>query len=235
MNGSPRTAKTTALTARLIDVDVPTDPDGVVVVLHGGASPRKGVPVSPTQLSVLRMVPVASRIAREAKGRLVVLRMLNSRRGWESDHTPVDDVRSALGEIAERFGADVPVCLVGHSLGGRAALLCAAEEQVRGVVALAPWVLGSDPIVGPPDTPIVIIHGDADVVASPSRSRRLAESLAVSGTVSYVSVRRGIHAMLIRLDAFDGLSARCAMWMLLGEIKGDTVKRIAAGETWLEV
>jgi predicted esterase len=222
----------------LIDVDIPADPAGVVVVLHGGASPRRGVPVSQTQGSVLRMVPVASRIARQADGRLAVLRMLNSRRGWEPDHTPVLDVQWALGEIAQRFGAEVPVCLVGHSLGGRAALLCATEELVRGVVALAPWVLDSDPIIGAPDTPIVIIHGDADVVASPSRSRKLAERLAASGTdphVAYVSVRRGIHAMLIRLDAFDGLAARCAVWMLLDETNGETVERIAAGETWLEV
>jgi predicted esterase len=182
------------------------------------------------------MIPVASRIAREAEGRLAVLRMLNSRRGWDPDHTPVNDVQWALGEIAERFGAELPVCLVGHSLGGRAALFCAAEEPVRGVVALAPWVLGSDAIVGVPDTPIVIIHGDADVVASPSRSRRLAERLAAAGgTVAYVSVRRGIHAMLLRLDSFDGLAARCTVWMLLGEAKGETVERIAAGETWLEV
>jgi hypothetical protein len=41
--------------------------------------------------------------------------------------------------------------------------------------------------------------------------------------------------MLVRLDAFDGLAARCAVWMLLGEAKGETVQAIAAGQTWLEI
>ena len=35
-----------------------------MLVLHGGASRRAGMMVSPTQLSVLRMIPIARRIAR---------------------------------------------------------------------------------------------------------------------------------------------------------------------------
>ena len=41
--------------------------------------------------------------------------------------------------------------------------------------------------------------------------------------------------MLRRLDMFDGLAAQCAAWMLLGQVEGTVVRRIAAGETWLEV
>ena len=44
---------------RLIDVQTPATPRGLVIVLHGGAT-RPGRPaVSPTQLSVLRMVPIS--------------------------------------------------------------------------------------------------------------------------------------------------------------------------------
>jgi pimeloyl-ACP methyl ester carboxylesterase len=222
-------------TPRLIDVAVPADPAGVVLVLHGGGSRPRNPRVSPAQLSVLRMIPVALRIARASGDRLAVLRLLNSRRGWEVEHTPVLDVRWALDEIAQRFGADVEVCLVGHSLGGRAALLCAREPQVHGVVALAPWVLPTDPIEGASGTPIVIIHGDADRVAIPARSREVAERLTRDTRVSYVTVKRGTHAMLRRNDSFDGLAARCAVWMLLRRAEGETVRRIAAGETWLEV
>ena len=50
--------------ARLIPVEVPDRPTGAVLVLHGGASRRDGVAVSPAQLSVLRMIPIAARIAR---------------------------------------------------------------------------------------------------------------------------------------------------------------------------
>ena len=49
---------------RLVDSHVPDRPQGVVLVLHGGAARRERMPVSAAQLSVLRMVPVAARIAR---------------------------------------------------------------------------------------------------------------------------------------------------------------------------
>ena len=52
------------LKPRLIEVRVPERPEGVVLVLHGGASRRRRMMVSPTQLSVLRMIPVARRVAR---------------------------------------------------------------------------------------------------------------------------------------------------------------------------
>ena len=81
----------------------------------------------------------------------------------------------------------------------------------------------------------MIIHGDADRVASPARSRQLAEALSRQTEVAYVSVKRGTHSMLGRIDTFDGLAAQCAAWILLGQADGTVVKRIAAGETWLEV
>jgi predicted esterase len=221
--------------ARLIDVVAPSAPEGVVLVLHGGGNRGESVPVSPTQLSVLRMIPLARQITRPAGGRLAVLRLLNTYRGWDSAHTPVADVAWALGEVGERYGAGTPVCLVGHSLGGRAALLSAGRPEVRGVVALAPWVYPDDRAEGAlAGTPIVIIHGDGDRVARPERARAVAATLARQTSVSFVTVTGGQHAMLRRRDRFDGLAARCVAWMLLGEgvERGDdpVLARIAAGE-----
>src|SRR5664279_4078212 len=125
---------------QLIDVQVPDDPAGTVLVLHGGSSRGENRMVSPTQLSVLRMIPVARRIAREAPGELAVFRLLNSVRGWDTTHTPVRDAKWALAEIARRLGQRPPACLVGHSLGGRGAVLAANQPEVVSVVALAPWV-----------------------------------------------------------------------------------------------
>ncbi len=221
--------------ARLIDVSVPQAPEGVVLVLHGGGTRGAPVGVSPTQLSVLRMIPIASRIARGSHHRLVVLRLLNAFRGWDAGHTPVADVGWALGEIAGRFGADAGVCLVGHSLGGRAALLSAGQDQVHGVVALAPWVYPNDVADGVAGTPIVIIHGDADRVASPERSRALADRLRRQTPASYITVKDGTHAMLRRRSRFDGLAAHCVNWMLLGEIDDVTLRQIATGEGRLTV
>jgi pimeloyl-ACP methyl ester carboxylesterase len=157
---------------RLIDVRVPERPEGAVLVLHGGAARRGHARVSPAQLSVVRMIPIARRIARAGRGRLAVFRLLNSRRGWDASHTPADDARWALGEIAGRLG-DVPVCVVGHSLGGRAALLVAGEPHVRGVVALAPWVYPSDVARDVGGRRILIVHGTEDRIASPARSAAL--------------------------------------------------------------
>jgi pimeloyl-ACP methyl ester carboxylesterase len=221
--------------ARLIDVRTPASPEGVVLVLHGGASRARTMRVSPAQLSVLRMIPVASRVARAGRRRLAVLRLLNSRRGWDTAHTPVQDVEWALDEVARRFGAEVPVCLVGHSLGGRAALLSADRPQVRGVVALAPWVTPGDVVRGVAGTTIVIIHGDGDRIASPERSRRLADALARQTTTAYITVAGGTHAMLGRRAWFDGLAADCTAWILLGETRDATVEAIAGGELRLTV
>ncbi len=201
-----------------------------MLVLHGGGSRGGPMRVSPAQLSVLRMIPVAQRISRVGHGRLAVLRLLNSRRGWDTTHTPVDDVAWALGEVATRFGDDMPVCLVGHSLGGRAALLSAGRPEVRGVVALAPWVYPSDATKDVAGTRIVIIHGDEDRVASTDRSRRVAQTLRRQTQVAYVIVEGGKHAMLSRRRYFDGLAAHCAAWMLLGDSDDPTVARIADGE-----
>ena len=221
--------------ARLIDSYIPAEPRGVVLVLHGGGSRGRPMDVSPAQLSVLRMIPIAGRIAAVTKPRLAVLRLLNSRRGWDTTHTPVADVDWALGEIAERFGSELPVGLVGHSLGGRAALLSAGRAQVSGVVALAPWVYPDDIARGVSGTPVLIIHGDEDRVALPERSRRLAAALGRDTAVSYVTVSGGKHAMLSHRRAFDGLAARAVAWMLLGEVHGSVIAAIAGGQRELRV
>jgi len=46
---------------RLLTTRASHQPKGVVLVLHGGAARRDNPPVSPSQLSVIRMVPIAAR------------------------------------------------------------------------------------------------------------------------------------------------------------------------------
>jgi dienelactone hydrolase len=199
---------------RLIDTRVPKRPEGVVLVLHGGAN-RPGSPmVSPTQLSVLRMIPVARRIARAGRGRLAVLRLLNSVRGWDSERTPVADVQWALEQVRERFG-DVPVSLVGHSLGGRAALLAGGEEAVRSVVALNPWVYGNDSAdLG--GRRVLVVHGTEDRIADPGRAAAVARRLGRTADVEFVEVPGGRHAMLRHGAVFENAAADFVVETLLG-------------------
>ena len=209
---------TTVTRARLIETRVPHRPEGVVLVLHGGAS-RPGRPaVSPAQLSVLRMVPVAGRIARAGRGRLAVLRLLNTARGWDGSHTPVDDVAWALREVRTRLGA-LPACLVGHSLGGRAALLAGGAEGVRGVVALNAWVYPDDPRrpVDLAGRRVLFVHGTEDRVAPPERSRLVARTLARQAEVEYVDVAGSRHAMLRHGAVFERAAAGFAVDTLLGD------------------
>ncbi len=220
---------------KLIDVAVPERPVGVVLVLHGGASRRRNMRVSPTQLSVLRMIPIAQRVAQVARGRLAVFRLLNSVRGWDTHHTPVLDVRWALRQLTDRLDERLPACLVGHSLGGRAAILAADRPEVRSVAALAPWVYPTDVPSGVNGRRIMIVHGSEDRVASPDRAAAVARGLGRQTEVAYVNVLGGKHAMLGRHNLFDGLAAQFAVSTLLGEPAEGTIARVLAGERWIEV
>lgn len=200
---------------RLVQTSDPADPAGLVLVLHGGASRRGNPMVSPTQLSVIRMIPVAQRVARAGRHRLGVFRLLNSTRGWDAHHTPVDDVAWALGELRRRFDRDLPVSLVGHSLGGRAAVLAAARPEVRSVVALNPWVYPSDGAADLTGRRILIVHGTNDRIAQPSTSVEMARGLSRTAAVEYVRVDGGKHAMLRRHSVFDRLAADFASSTLL--------------------
>ena len=189
---------------RIVDMRVPASPRGLVLVLHGGAS-RPGRPeVSPTQLSVLRMVPIARRIARADAG-LSVVRLLNSHRGWDTSHTPVDDVVWALARLRDRFGA-LPISLVGHSLGGRAALLAGDQDGVRRIVALNPWVYPTDD-ADLSGRRVLVVHGTEDRVALPERARAVVANLRRRTVVDYLEVPGGRHAMLRHGRDFERAAA----------------------------
>jgi acetyl esterase/lipase len=204
-------------TARLTPVREPDAPDGVVIVLHGGASRRGRMMVSPTQLSVLRMIPLARRIARSGGGRLAVYRLLNSYRGWDTDHTPVRDATWAVDQVVARHGPDVPVCLVGHSLGGRASILAAGLPAVRGVVALAAFVYPGDADgLGLRDRQILFVHGLRDRIAPALRARQLADRLARHNRVGFIAIRGGKHAMLAEHGTFERAAVDFVRAALLG-------------------
>lgn len=217
---------------RLVPVREPRHPDGVVLLLHGGAARRDRAEVSPTQLSVLRMVPLARRVARTGRvagGRgLAVHRVLNSTRGWDTEHTPVDDALWAVAQVRERHG-DVPVCLVGHSLGGRAALLAGTAEPVAGVVALNAWIAPGDH-VALPGRRVLMVHGTADRVADPRRARRLGQEVAgTAASFGWLDVQDGKHAMLRRGGVFEHAAADFAAATLLGRSVGSPVAELLDG------
>ena len=134
-----------------------------------------------------------------------------------------------------RFGRRLPVCLVGHSLGGRAALLAAPAEPVVSVVALNAWVYPHEGQLDLAGRDVLVVHGDQDRVARPSNSASLARDLARTTRVGYVTVEGGQHAMLRRHDVFDGLAADFAVATLLGRRPEGAVARVLDGEPWIDV
>ncbi|MDQ2849765.1 MAG: alpha/beta fold hydrolase [Actinomycetota bacterium] len=210
------------LEPHLIDVDMPADQSkvsGVVIVLHGGAGRRGERAVSPNQLSVLRMIPIAHRVARAEGERLAVFRLLNTRRGWDTEHTPTHDVDWAMNQVRERLGGQLPTCLIGHSLGGRAALLSAGADGIRSVVALAPWVYPDDAHeVDATGRRVLFVHGDGDRIAKRASAQTVAATMArTAADVRFVTVAGGKHAMLRHGRRFEQLAAEFAVTTLLGE------------------
>jgi dienelactone hydrolase len=175
------------------------DTTAVTVVLPGGKAESFDAG-SPAHLTAVRMRPFASMLHRHGRQRGLAVWTVHYRfRGWNGDHrAPVADVQWALEEVRRRHG-DVPVVLVGHSMGGRAALIAGGERSVRGVCALAPWTVDRDSVDQLAGATVLIAHGSLDVVTSPRASREYAQRCAqVATDVGYVVVRGDVHAMLFR-------------------------------------
>ena len=122
--------------------------------------------------------------------------------------TPSSDARWALDEIRRRHGDDVPIVLVGHSMGGRTALWVAGDAQVAGVIALAPWCEAGDPVDQLAGRDVLIAHGTRDRITSPAASLAYARRAVAAGArVRRLEVDGETHAMLRRPRFWNGLVA----------------------------
>lgn len=187
---------------RLDTIEPPASLDGVTavaLVLHGGRE-RGHSEVQPGQLAVRRMRPFARDLA--AAGRddgLAVWSLQYRVRGWNGDEqSPVPDTMWALDQVADRYG-DVPVVLVGHSMGGRTAVHAVAHPRVVAVAALAPWLPAGEPYQEVAGRAVLVVHGTLDTTTSPRGSLAWARQAAtVTDAIWRVEVRRERHAMLWR-------------------------------------
>jgi pimeloyl-ACP methyl ester carboxylesterase len=183
---------------------------GVALLAHGGRS-HSTASGSPLQTPALRMYPFLLDLHRAGRGDGLVACQLRYRLRGYNDGDPVHDVEWALAQIADRHG-EVPVCLVGHSMGGRAVLRAAGAEQVRAVAALAPWLPDGEPTEQLADRTIVIAHGARDRVTSPARSLNYALAAhAASGRLCRFEVARSGHAMLERFATWQRLVRRVVL------------------------
>ncbi|MFE7857100.1 alpha/beta fold hydrolase [Streptomyces sp. NPDC101209] len=184
------------MTAHLVPLRRPARPRAAVLVLHGGRASSES-PARPWQLAALRMDPFVRAVAAASADRDVLVARVRYRlRGWNGERAdPVRDVRRALGELS----GPLPVVLLGHSMGGRAALRAAGHPWVRGVVGLAPWWPAGEPVAQLAGRYVVALHGDRDRVTSLSETAdcvRRARGTAARAGLAVVG--GGDHAMLNR-------------------------------------
>jgi pimeloyl-ACP methyl ester carboxylesterase len=216
----------------------------IALVLHGGRS-QGTTAVRAHQLAVVRMTPFTAALRRAGRRHgLAVAHMRYVVRGWNgAERAPVGDVRWVLDQLAERHPGR-PVALIGHSMGGRAAVYAAAHPSVRTVVGLAPWLEAGDPYRGVEGRAVLVAHGDHDRITAPAASAAWTRQAAtVTQPVGYVRVRDDGHAMLRRATLWHGLATEFVVATLLGDpahrpargAAADIVSKVLAGQASLVV
>jgi pimeloyl-ACP methyl ester carboxylesterase len=187
--------------------DVEGTPNGLVLMLHGGKADGL-TEVDDSSASWRRsrwmMDQVSGRLHR-AGASVWLLRY--GIRGWNervaSPPSPVPDARWALDEVRRELG-DVPVVLLGHSMGGRTAIAASDHPNVVGVVALAPWLPSQEPHAGLAGKQLAAAHGRSDKITSFRQTRafcRAAEGVASS--VEFHDMGRVGHYMFRRIPAWN--------------------------------
>ena len=188
----------------------PATARAVVLVIHGGQSVSLR-PTSPAQLAVLRMIPVRRAIRRVVGGSgVAVIRPRLRLRGWNgAQASPVADIEELLEALPRRYGR-VPVVLVGHSLGARAALRAAGHPSVLAAIGLAPWLPAEEPVAQLAGRRLLLVHGTADRITSPAMTWQYACEASDFAAVGAIAVHGGDHAMLRRARLWHGLAAEFA-------------------------
>ena len=180
---------------------------GVVVVAHGGESDSTA-PVTVLQPAVLRMIPLAAAIRSALRGSGVIVRRPRFRvRGWNGDQaSPVGDLDAELDAIAAAYGP-VPVVLVGHSMGARAAIRAAGHQAVSAVAGLAPWLPAGEPVGQLAGRRVLVAHGSSDRITSPADTWAYVARARAVTRVAAIEVRDGDHPMLRRARLWHAIAA----------------------------
>jgi len=171
----------------------------VALVLPGGRA-DSFEPTAARHLSGVRMRPFAASLQRNgARHGLEVWSLRYRVRGWNGElASPLADVMSAIEQVRSRHG-DVPVVLVGHSMGGRVAMRLAGDDSVVAAVGLAPWLPDGEPVEQLAGRRVLLVHGDRDGVTSPRATKRFAERASTTAShLDLVIVRGERHAMVLR-------------------------------------
>ncbi|WP_418961246.1 alpha/beta fold hydrolase [Streptomyces tritici] len=182
---------------------------GAVLLLHGGRADSLAPP-PPLNLPDLRMRAFARALGQDPRHADVLIGYVRYRtRGWNGERAdPVHDTRRALAELADVAGP-LPVVLLGHSMGARAALRAADDPHVRGVVALAPWCPPGEPVTHLAQRTVIALHDPADPITAATDSwAYLHRAEAAGARVRGIRMPGGRHTMISRSRLWHSLATR---------------------------
>ncbi len=203
---------------------------GVVLLLPGGdeVSGRRPSPV----LATASVRALGRRLARSGREEGLAVHVVHYHcRGWNGGEANLArDATWAADEVVRRYG-DVPVCLVGLGMGGRAALRAGGHEAVNSVVALAPWLPEED-VAAPPEPvkqlagrQVLIVHGTNDGRTDPELSFRLAaRAKKANRDVCRFEVHTDGHGLHQYRDEVVALTEDFVMGVLFGRAMSRPVR-----------
>ncbi|GHF12786.1 alpha/beta hydrolase [Streptomyces fumanus] len=200
----------------------PSAVGGVVLLLPGGdeVSERRPSPL----LATASVLALGRKLARAGRDEGLAAHVVHYRyRGWNGGAAhPARDAGWAADEVRRRYG-DVPVCLAGLGMGGRAALRAAGHEAVTSVLAIAPWLPAED-MAAPPEPvkqlagrQVLIVHGTNDGRSDPELSFRLAaRAKKANRDVCRFEVHSDGHGLRHYRDEVAALAADFVLGSLFG-------------------
>jgi alpha-beta hydrolase superfamily lysophospholipase len=205
----------------------PTAVSGAVLLLPGGEETSARRPSLLVATAFVRAL--GRRLSRAGHGEGLVTHVVHYRyRGWNGSEAHLaQDAAWAADEVVSRYG-DVPVCLAGVDMGGRAALHSAGHTAVHSVLALSPWLPEED-VAAPPEPVkqlagrrVLIVHGTNDERTDPELSFRLA---ARAKKVNRDICRFEVHADGHRLHQYRSEVLALAEDFVMGTLFGRAFSR----------
>jgi pimeloyl-ACP methyl ester carboxylesterase len=200
----------------LTKYDAPGVARGAILVLHGG-KPHSRQPIDGRSASWRRALWLQRDIARRAHQSGVGVWLLRYReRGWNGGTDAAADARWALDELRVTLG-DVPVVLLGHSMGARVAVHVADDPSVRGVVGLAPWWSSNDPVATLAGRTLTAAHGRRDRITSFRETTRYVErARSVADSAELVDMGPLGHYMLTGARRWHDVAIESSLEALRG-------------------
>jgi dienelactone hydrolase len=176
---------------------VPGEVRGIALFCHGGTA-TSVAPPREAALSLVRMRAIEQFVRSAAAGRGLSTNLLRYRvAGWNGEAADAyNDVRWAIEQLRQQHGAEVPIVLVGHSMGGRAALRAGGDPQVAAVCGLAPWTPPGEPVDHLRGRTVAILHGRGDRWVPARLSADFARRARDTGVAVARFTAPGGHSML---------------------------------------